>query len=461
MSLMDGEHYLEFILVFFRFTMEAGKQQAKPMTKIQPVTEIQPPFRNLDIGQLVQGKTLTVGNLLDWQRTVIQAVESAKSGSAPISLVPVTTTFQPATMIKPVVQQKVTVQTGPAIGIATSVPVIRAVSTERMTVPDSKPLTSVISNNFSGQNMTGSVLNSMIHSVTSLMHSSGAKNEELLPKSPTSPQAIPMTVSRSPAILNQSTIPSVNTQQVTSSVNTPTEVPTTFTEAAQISSPTPPSKSLFKLSGRTLVTILPSGSGESKNNSSHKVFGEDTFTPIDSYGAGAFEAGSPTSGDAKMTEKVTTSPKGSSSGRARNESTESNTNKNNNNSTPTHSVKVKQENDSGDSSSATASTSKKGKTSSRGRNIKNTAIVYAESSDNEDDDVFLHTTSKPKHSKSKRSAYKTTNNTFTTATNNDATESDQESMQCNYICINLLTCTSFCRTVNDVLLYSIHMTNSG
>ena len=45
--------------------MEAGKQQVKL------IAEIQPAFSDLDIGKLVQGKTLIVANLLDWQRTVI------------------------------------------------------------------------------------------------------------------------------------------------------------------------------------------------------------------------------------------------------------------------------------------------------------------------------------------------------------------------------------------------------
>lgn len=412
--------------------MEAGKQQTRPLPEIQPA------FRNLDIGQLVQGKTLTVGNLLDWQRTVIQAVESGKTGGAPISLIPVTTTFQPPNVIKPIVPQKATIQTGPPpLGMATSVPVIKATHTDRVTVPESKPLTSVINNNFSGQNV---VLNSMIHSVTSFMQSSGARNEEAPTRSPTSPQGLSMVVSKSPAIVKQPLIVSTSSQQVTSNVSAAAEAPTTSTE---LTSPAPPSKSsLFKLSGRTLVTILPSGSGEGKNSSSHKVFGDDAFTPIDSFGAGAFEAGSPSSGDAKVTERITLSPKGASRSRARNESTESNTNKNNNNSTPSHSVKVKQENDSGENSGTTASTSKKGKTSSRGRNIKNTGVVYTETSDFEDDDVFLHSVCKQqKSSKSKRSARQTA--TITPATTNDASESDQESMQQGYKCIGLYL-YSFC-----------------
>ena len=265
--------------------MEAGKQQVKP------ITEIQPAFRDLDIGQLVQGKTLTVGNLLDWQRTVVQTVENAKSGGAPISLIPVTTTFN---MIKPIVQQKVaTVQTG----VATSMPVIKA---DRTAVLDSKPLTGVVNNSFAGQNMIGTVLNSMIHSVTSLTHQSGVKNEEASAKSPTSPQAVSVVMSKSPAVLKQPVIPCTSTGNVTAA----TDAPTTSTEGTQNVSPVP-SKSLFKLSGRTLVTILPSGSGEGKNSSSHKIFGNNTFTPINSFGIGAFEAGSPTSGDTKMTEKIT------------------------------------------------------------------------------------------------------------------------------------------------------------
>ena len=394
--------------------MEAGKQQARQLPEIQPA------FRNLDIGQLVQGKTLTVGNLLDWQRTVIHA----KTGGAPISLIPVTTTFQPPNMIKPIAPLKSTVQTGPPAGMPTSVPMIRPTSTERIAVPENKPL---ISNNFSGQNMTGSVLNSMIHTVTSLMQSRG---EEGPVKSPTSPQNLPVVVSsKSPAILKQPLVPSSSSsssQQVTSNVTNATDMPIASVEGTQSTSPAPSKSSLFKLSGRTLVTILPSGGGEGKSNSSHKVFGDDAFTPIDSYGAGAFEAGSPSSGDAKTTEKIT-SPKGPSGGRARNESTESNTNKNNNNSAHGQSVTVKQENDSGDNSTATASTSKKGKISSRGRNIKNTGYVYAEMSDYEDDDVFLHNTSKQhKSSKSKRSARQTAAATANATTTNDAGESDLE-----------------------------------
>ena len=402
--------------------MEAGKQEVKP------IAEIQPAFRNLDIGQLVQGKTLTVGNLLDWQRTVIQAVENAKSGGAPISLIPVTTTFQPANVIKPIVQQRpTTVQTGPAVGIVTSVPVIKATNAERMAVPESRPLTSMVNNSFTGQSMAGSVLNSMIHSVTSLMHPSGVKSEEPPAKSPTSPHGLSMVMSKSPTVLKQSVVPSSTNQQVTSNVTAATDALTTSAEATQNASPTP-SKSLFKLSGRTLVTILPSGSGEGKNNSSHKIFGDDTFTPIDSFGAGAFEAGSPTSGDAKLTEKITMSPKGN---RVRNESTESNTNKNNNNSTLSQSVKVKRESNYGGNGSTTGSSSKKGKTSSRGRNIKRSAAVYSETFDYEDDDVFLHSTYKQqKPSKSKRTARQTA--TTTTTTNNDAGESDQEGMQQPY-----------------------------
>lgn len=408
--------------------METSKQQTRPPAEIQPA------FRNLDIGQLVQGKTLTVGNLLDWQRTVIQAVENAKSGGAPISLIPVTTTFQPANAMKPIAPLKVPAQTGPPMG-TTSVPVIKATNSERITVPESKPLTTVINNNFSGQNMTGTVLNSMMHSVTSLMQ----QPSETPAKSPTSPQGLSMIVSsKLPAVVKQPPVVSTSNQQVTTNV---TDTPIASTELTQNASPAPSKSSLFKLSGRTLVTILPSGSGEGKNNSSHKVFGDDAFTPIDSFGAGAFEAGSPSSGDAKVTEKITLSPKESvPCSRARNESTESNSNKNNNNSTPSQSVKVKQENDSVDCSGA-PSTSKKGKISSRGRNIKNTAVVYTETSDYEDDDVFLHTTYKQqKSSKSKRSARHTATTTATAATN-DASESDQE--------------------VNDILLYSIHMTNSG
>ena len=387
--------------------MEAGKQQVKP------IAEIQPAFRDLDIGQLVQGKTLTVGNLLDWQRTVVQAVENAKSGGAPISLIPVTTTFN---MIKPIVQQKAAaVQTG----VVTSVPVIKA---DRITVPECKPLTSVISNSYAGQSMTGTVLNSMIHSVTSLMHQSGVRNEEAPARSPTSPHGLSMVMSKSPAVLKQPVV------QVTGNVTAATDAPTT-SEATQNVSPAP-SKSLFKLSGRTLVTILPSGSGEGKNNSSHKIFGDDAFTPIDSFGAGAFEAGSPTSGEAKMTEKITVSPKGASSNRVRTESTESNTNKNNNNSAHSHSVKVKRENDYKDNNGTTASTSKKGKTSSRGRNIKSTAVTYAETSDYEDDDVFVHNTCRQKSSKSKRAARQTA--TTTTTPNNYANESDQDGMQQPY-----------------------------
>ena len=394
--------------------MEAGKQQTRQLPEIQPA------FRNLDIGQLVQGKTLTVGNLLDWQRTVIHA----KTGGAPISLIPVTTTFQPPTMIKPVAPVKSAVQTGPTAGIITSVPMIRPTSTERIAVPENKPLTSMINSNFSGQNMTGSVLNSMIHTVTSLMQS---RSEETPVKSPTSPSTLPVIVSsKSPAILKQPLVQSSSSssQQVTSNVTNAIDTPTASTEGTQNTSPAPSKSSLFKLSGRTLVTILPSGSGEGKGNSSHKVFGDDTFTPIDSYGAGAFEAGSPSSGDAKMTEKIT-SPKGPS-GRARTDSTESNANKNNNNSAAHgQSVKVKQENDSGDNGAATASTSKKGKTSSRGRSIKNTGLVYTETSDYEDDDVFLHNTYKQhKPSKSKRSARQTAAATTNITTSNDATESD-------------------------------------
>ena len=395
--------------------MEAGKQQTRQLPEIQPA------FRNLDIGQLVQGKTLTVGNLLDWQRTVIHA----KTGGAPISLIPVTTTFQPPTMIKPVAPVKSAVQTLPTAGIPTSVPIIRPTSTERIVVPENKPLTSMISNNFPGQNMTGSVLNSMIHTVTSLMQS---RNEETPVKSPTSPPTLPVIVSsKSPAVLKQPLVQSSSSsgQQVTSTITNTTDAPTASTEGGQNTSPAPSKSSLFKLSGRTLVTILPSGSGEGKGNSSHKVFGDDTFTPIDSYGAGAFEAGSPSSGDAKMTEKIT-SPKGPSEGRARSESTESNANKNNNNSAHGHSVKVKQENDSGDNGAATASSSKKGKTSSRGRNIKNTGLVYTETSDYEDDDVFYNAYKQHKPSKSKRSARQTAATTTNATTSNDATELDME-----------------------------------
>ena len=204
---------------------------------------------------------------------------------------------------------------------------------------------------------------------------------------------------------------------------------------------------------------MPSGSGEGKSNSSHKVFGDDAFTPIDSFGAGAFEAGSPSSGDAKVTEKITSSPKGASCGRSRNESAESNTNKNNNNSTPSQSVKVKQENGSADYSGNTASSSKKGKTSSRGRNIKNTGVVYTEVSDFEDDDVFLQNSSyKQKSSKSKRSRQTAT---ATNTANNDASESDQEGMQNTNMYAAMLIHCFYIYTVNDTLLYSIHMTNSG
>ena len=407
--------------------MEAG-QQAKP------IAEIQPTFRNLDIGQLVQGKTLTVGNLLDWQRTVIQGLENAKSGGAPISLIPVTTTFQPANVMRPIAPQIVTtVQSGPAVGIATSVPVIRATNAERMAVPESRPLTSMVSGSFAGQNMSGSVLNSMMHSVTSLMHPSGVRNEEAQARSPTSPHGLSVVVSKSSTVSKQPVVPSSINQQVTSNVTAATDAPTTSTEATQNASPAPPSKSLFKLSGRTLVTILPSGSGEGKNSSSHKIFGDDAFTPIDSYGAGAFEAGSPTSGDVKMTEKITLSPKGTSSNRVRNESTESNTNKNNNNSTASQSVKVKRESDYGNHGGTTPPSSKKGKTSSRGRNIKNTAVVYTETSDYDDDDVFIHSTCRQqKSSKSKRSARQTATITTTATNNNDVGESDQESMQQPY-----------------------------
>ena len=387
--------------------MEAGKQQA---------AEIQPALKNLDIGQLVhaQGKTLTVGNLLDWQRTVIQNLENAKSGT-PISLIPVTTTFQPQNLIRPIMPQKATtIQTGSAVGLVTSMPVIKASNTERIVVPESKPL---MSNNFTSQNM----LNSMIHSVTSMMQSS----VEAPVKSPISSHSSSMLKSKPSTVVKQPGMPSSISQQVTSNVTAVTDAQTTSVET----SPVPPSnKSMFKLSGRTLVTILPSGSGEGKNSSSHKVFGDDGFMPIDTFGAGAFEAGSPTSGDAKITEKIALSPKDPSSNRARNESTESNTNKNNNNSAASQSVKVKRESDYGDS---TPSSSKKGKTSSRGRNIKSNAVVYAETSDYEDDDVFLHTTYKQQKAKSKRSRQSTTTTT-TTTTSNEVSGSDQDGMQQPY-----------------------------
>lgn len=422
---MYDEHYLEFCLVFSRLTMEAGKQQVKPIMAAN-LPEIQPAFKDLDIGQL--GKTLTVGNLLDWQRTVVQAVENAKSGGTPISLIPVTTTFQPANMVKPFITQKATIQAVPAAGIATSVPVIKATNAERVIVPESKPFTSMLSSNYSGSMLSsGTVLNSMLNS---LIQPSGTNSEEAPTKSPNSSQGQSMAISRSPAVLKYPVVSSTSSQQVTNNITTPIEAPTTSNEATQNISPPPPSKSLFKLSGRTLVTILPSGSGEGKSNTSHKVFGDDAFTPIDSFGAGAFEAGSPSSEDAKTTEKITLSPKEVSCGRSRNESAESNTNKNNNNSTPSQSVKVKQENGSGDYSGNTTS-SKKGKTSSRGRNIKNTGVVYTETSDFEDDDVFLHNSSyKQKSSKSKRSRQTITTTTIAIA-NNDASESDQEGMQAN------------------------------
>ena len=386
--------------------MEASKQHTKP------IAEIQPALKSLDIGQLVhaQGKTLTVGNLLDWQRTVIQNLENAKSGT-PISLIPVTTTFQPQNLIRPIMPQKATtIQTGSAVGLVTSVPVIKASNAERMAVPESKPL---MSNNFASQNM----LNTMIHSVTSMMQSS----VEAPVKSPVSLHGSSMLKSKPSTVVKQPGMPS--SQQVTSNVAAVTDAQTTSVET----SPAPSNKSLFKLSGRTLVTILPSGSGESKNSSSHKVFGDDGFTPIDSFGAGTFEAGSPTSGDAKITEKIALSPKGPSSSRARNESTESNTNKNNNNSAASQSVKVKRESDFGDSG---PSSSKKGKMSSRGRNIKSNTVVYTETSDYEDDDVFLHSTYKQPKSKPKRSRQSTTNTT-TTATNN-VSGSDQDGMQQPY-----------------------------
>lgn len=450
---IGGGHYLEFCLLLFRFVMDAGKQQVKP------IAEIQPAFRNLDIGQLVQGKTLTVGNLLDWQRTVIQAVESAKSGGAPISLIPVTTTFQPASVVKPFVPQKTAIQTGPAVGIATSVPVIRATSAERITIPENKSIGSVLSNSLTNQNVTGTVLNSMIHSVTSLIQPPGAKNEDPMANSPLSSQGLPLTTPKPLVMLKQPVGTSTSNQQVNNSYAGTTEVPVMSPETTtQNTSPAPPSKSMFKLSGRTLVTILPSGNGEGQNNSSHKVFGDDAFTPIDSYGAGAFEAGSPSSGDAKMNEKIV-SPKGVSCNRARNPSTESNANKNNNNSTPSQSVnKVKQGNESEDSSGNTAGSSKKGKTSSRGRNIKNSTL-YTETSDYEDDDVFLHSTHKQKSSKSKRSARQTT--TASSLPNNDANESDQESMLFTPTILLTLSFLFPFVVVNDVLLYSIHMTNSG
>ena len=477
--------------------MEAGKQHANPTPSNLP--EIQPAFKNLDIAQLMQGKTLTVGNLLEWQRSVIQAVENAKSNSV-ISIVPATsatpasqpaakvtraptsrtdtavaiaensfagfknvqqyiqqcnsdTPFQSDAMVKKYVPTlkpikastnntlpvcETTSQLGSSTKVAsTSVPVIRGgtSSTERPAVP----LVPNVQIPVSLANQA--VLNSMLSMASSLLQSTvnnttvnnneeatlakstenvvRMKSPEIVRvKSPEiirmrSPEMVPVKSPESAPAKSPDLAPSLSqivaAKQATGNIpytnhTTTNTIVTTTTAAAESSQSdvqTPP-KPMFNLSGRTLVTVLPRGSGDGKTTSSHKVFADDTFQPLDSFTVNTSEMGSPPAAD-----KAVLSPTPSTGQKTDSSSSDtSNVNKNNNNSAP---VNVKQEVESvyTEDNSTRPVRKNKGKMSSRGRVIKTGAMVYTENSDYEDDDVFVNNSYKHKSSgKSKRASVK-------------------------------------------------------
>ena len=458
--------------------MEAGKQQAKPA--ISNLPEIQPAFKNLDIAQIMQGKTLTVGNLLEWQRSVIQAVENAKS-NAVISIVPATS-VTPVTQ-PPKVTRAPTSRTDTAVAIAENsfagfknvqqyiqqcnsdipfqseafvkkyVPTQKTIKVSTSNIPSTSEVTSQPSTSTKmattvpvirgGNSSTEkppvplvpnvqipvSLANqAMLSSMISMIQSTINSNEEAAParstdsvvrvKSPEvikikSPEIVPLkspetAPAKSPdlshslsqkVVAKQATVTIPSTNQTTS-----TTVVTTTTAAAETSQSstqqTPP-KPLFKLSGRTLVTILPpGGSGDGKTTSSHKVFADDSFQPLDSFTINTSEVGNPPATAAA--DKAVLSPKPSTSKKTDSSSSDtSNVNKNNNNSAV---VNIKQEVESVYSEEIRPPKKNKSKMSSRGRVIK-TGTMYAENSDYEDDDVFLHNSCKHKSSaKSKRAA---------------------------------------------------------
>jgi len=456
--------------------MEAGKQHAKPTTSNLP--EIQPAFKNLDIAQLMQGKTLTVGNLLEWQRSVIQAVENAKSNSV-ISIVPATSVtpvtqpakitkaptphadtavaiaensfagfknvqqyiqqcnndipFQSDAMIKKYVPTprpiKVSTsnalpvseapsQLGSSTKVATSVIRGGTTSTEKPAVPLVPNVQIPVS--LANQAM----LSSMISIASSLVHSAVNNNEEAAAAKPTenvvrmkspeiirmrSPELVPAKSPESAPAKSPELAPSLSqivaAKQVTGTIPSTSQTTTnTATTAAADASQsdvqqTPP-KPLFNLSGRTLVTVLPRGSGDSKTTSSHKVFADDTFQPLDSFTVNTSEMGSPpaaSSAAAVAADKAVPKPTSK-------KSDSSNVNKNNNNSA---SVIVKQEVESVyTEDSARPVRKNKGKMSSRGRVIKTGATIYAENSDFEDDDVFVNNYKQKSSGKSKRASVK-------------------------------------------------------
>ena len=461
--------------------MEAGKQQAKPTTSNLP--EIQPAFKNLDIAQLMQGKTLTVGNLLEWQRSVIQAVENAKSNSV-ISIIPATS-VTPVTQ-PPKITKAPTTRSDTAVSIAENsfagfknvqqyiqqcnndIP-FQSDATIKKYVPTPRPIKASTSNALpvsEAPSQLGSttkvatsvirggttnaekpavplvpnvqipvslanqaMLSSMISIASSLVHSAVNNNEEAAAAKPTenvvrmkspeiirmrSPELVPVKSPESAPAKSPELAPSLSqivaakqaTGTIPSTSQTTTNTAATTTTAAADTSQsdvqqTPP-KPLFNLSGRTLVTVLPRGSGDSKTTSSHKVFADDTFQPLDSFTVNTSEMGSP---PAASSAAVVAADKAVPKPTSKNTSSDSsNVNKNNNNSA---SVIVKQEVESVyNEDSARPVRKNKGKMSSRGRVIKTGAAVYAENSDFEDDDVFVNNYKQKSSGKSKRASVK-------------------------------------------------------